>query len=249
MLPSLGHPRVQAVPVPWPAVSQLLLLRWESRKLAPQKSSTTPAWPFSSAQTQPHACGYSLSMLYYCKPMQCATLRLPHSKHVSKRPHIAMMLLKCCFLAKFQTLASGWRNIASSAALEEQGTCKREPALSGDAHVQKMLTIAIIIHQRDACILPGVVPVVGVPVRAAVYVTHHYPAVPSRVLGPHLAHLCNPPQPLLSLLIYPPSWHCSVAFPEDECRHTKASLGCPQIPLGAIYSISRTPMDLHCAMA
>ena len=40
-LPSFGQPSVQAVPVPCPALSQLLLLCCESKKLAPQKSSTT----------------------------------------------------------------------------------------------------------------------------------------------------------------------------------------------------------------
>ena len=43
VLPSLGQPRVQDVPVPWPALSQLSLLRCEFRKFAPQKSSITPA--------------------------------------------------------------------------------------------------------------------------------------------------------------------------------------------------------------
>ena len=43
VLPSFGQPRVQDVPVPWPALSQLSLLRCEFRKFAPQKSSITPA--------------------------------------------------------------------------------------------------------------------------------------------------------------------------------------------------------------
>ena len=42
VLPSFGQPRAQDVPVPWPAVSQLSLLRCEFRKFAPKKSSITP---------------------------------------------------------------------------------------------------------------------------------------------------------------------------------------------------------------
>ena len=52
------------------------------------------------------------------------------------------------------------------------------------------LTITIIIHQRNAAILSSIVPVVGTPMRAAVYVADHNPAIPRGVLLPHLIHLC-----------------------------------------------------------